>query len=240
MLCFPTIRASLYQTGFLFGRYSSANRCMNSLRRHHVGLQLRIRGGKPTRGALLLRRPRHVSFGTSCGSCSWGCLRGGNTPVPRRCRISSWLGMFSLCRAVRADGDNIKCYMTSAVETMSLFCETVSLTNLHFHHHPGCELLGDDDGVALSAGQSQAVSSVSGYILQRDHSHPNQVAAVDPLIALCYNGLNTLKTQTKNSFFTIRHSSETTHHMTKVPRLHRMMTTQLSLLAVEMPAFNQI
>lgn len=50
-----------------------------------------------------------VSFGTSCGSCSWGCLRGGNMPAPRRCRISSALGMFSPCRAVRAERDNIEC-----------------------------------------------------------------------------------------------------------------------------------
>lgn len=82
--------------------------------------------------------------------------------------------------------------MLLIVETLPLFCETVLLTDLHVHYHPRRELLRDDDGVALSAGEPQAVGGVSRQILQRDHSHPDQVAAVDPLVALCYNGFYTL------------------------------------------------
>lgn len=80
---------------------------------------------------------------------------------------------------------------------MSLSYNDVCLTNLNIDYHPGSERLGDDDGVALSAGQSQAFSGVSCQILQRNHSHPHQVAAVDPLIALCHNCLNTLQIKAK-------------------------------------------
>lgn len=82
--------------------------------------------------------------------------------------------------------------MVLIVETLPPVCETVLLTDLHVHDHPRRELLGDGDGVALSAGKPQAVGGVSWQILQRDHSHPNQVATVDPLVALCYNSLYTL------------------------------------------------
>ena len=58
--------------------------------------------------------------------------------------------------------------------------------------HPGDGLLGEDHGVALLAGQSQAVCSVSGQVLQGDDPHAHQVAAVDPLIALRQDGLHTL------------------------------------------------
>lgn len=86
------------------------------------------------------------------------------------------------------------------METLPPFREAALLTDLHVHRHPWRELLGDDDGVALPTGKPQAVGGISRQVLQRDHSHPNQVAAVDPLIALRYNGLYSLWTHTKKTY----------------------------------------
>lgn len=161
-------------------------------------------------------KKKSFSFGTSCGSYSWGCLHDGNTPAPHQCRISSWLGMFFQCRAVREHRNSVKRYISSALET-SLLYKATWLTNLHVYGHSGRELLRDDDGVALSPCQSQPVSSVSWKIFQRDHSHSDQVTAVNTFIALCYNSFNTLKkTQTHThtqllSKFAIRNPSQETH-----------------------------
>lgn len=67
-----------------------------------------------------------------------------------------------------------------------------SWADLHVHRHPGRQLLGDDDAVALSARQPQAVGRVSMEILQRDHAHADQVTAVDPLVALRQDRLDAL------------------------------------------------
>lgn len=69
----------------------------------------------------------------------------------------------------------------------------MTLTHLDVYNHPGRELLWDGDAVALSTRQAQAVSRVSLEELQRDHPHANQVAAVDPLVALRYDGLDALR-----------------------------------------------
>lgn len=68
-----------------------------------------------------------------------------------------------------------------------------SWTHLDVEDHPGRELLWDGDGVALSTRQAQAVRRVSGEELQRDHPHPNQVTAVDPLVTLGDDGLDALR-----------------------------------------------
>lgn len=73
----------------------------------------------------------------------------------------------------------------------------LTLTHLDVHDHPGRELLWDGDAVALSTRQAQAVGRVSLEELQRDHPHPHQVAAVDPLVTLRYDGLDALRRDRK-------------------------------------------
>lgn len=67
------------------------------------------------------------------------------------------------------------------------------MTHLDVYDHPGRELLWDGDAVALSTRQAQAVGRVSLEELQRDHPHPDQVAAVDPLVTLRYDSLDALR-----------------------------------------------
>lgn len=69
------------------------------------------------------------------------------------------------------------------------------LTHLDLEEHPGHQLLGQDDAVALSACQAQALGCVPRQVLKRDHAHPHQVAAVDALVAFSNHSLDALKAQ---------------------------------------------
>ena len=70
--------------------------------------------------------------------------------------------------------------------------EAVAAAYLNVHEHPGLQQLGHDHGVALAAGEPQGLGRDPGEVLQGDHAHSHQVAAVDPLVALRQHRLDAL------------------------------------------------